>query len=63
MLHGAFVYFARIDGYTDTDYLRCLFEQTPYAETESDWEKLMPWNIEITPFQIRGEWMDLANQG
>ena len=20
------------------------------------WEKLLPWNIEITPFQPRGEW-------
>ena len=45
------------------DYLRCLFEKAPYAETESDWEKLLPWNIEITPFELRGEWLDIAKQG
>ena len=39
------------------DYLRCLFEKAPYAETENDWEKLLPWNIEITPYKIRGEWI------
>ena len=21
------------------------------------------WNIKITPFQIRGDWMDLTNKG
>ena len=44
------------------DYLRCLFEQAPYAETASDWKKLLPWNIEITPFKMRGEWIDLNNE-
>ena len=44
------------------DYLRCLLEQAPYAETTSDWEKLLPWNIEITPFQMRGKWIDLNNE-
>ncbi|MCR5187455.1 MAG: transposase domain-containing protein [Treponema sp.] len=39
------------------DYLRCLFEKAPYAETENDWKKLLPWNIEITPYKIRGEWI------
>ena len=42
---------------TPEDYLRCLFERAPYAETHGDWEKLLPWNIEITPYKIRGEWM------
>ena len=50
-------------GKSPEDYLRCLFEKSPYAETEEDWEKLLPWNIEITPFQFRGEWMDLVKQG
>ncbi|MCR4742076.1 MAG: hypothetical protein K5866_04300 [Treponema sp.] len=36
--------YMRIDGY-------------PYAETENDWKKLLPWNIEITPYKIRGEWI------
>lgn len=51
---------AKFNGRSPEDYLRCLFEQAPYAETESDWKKLLPWNIEITPFQIRGEWIDLS---
>ena len=54
---------AKFNGKSPEDYLRCLFEQAPYAETEADWEKLLPWSIKITPFQIRGDWMDLANQG
>ncbi|MCR5252771.1 MAG: hypothetical protein K6C98_03535 [Treponema sp.] len=24
---------------------------------QNDWEKLLPWNIEITPYKIRGEWI------
>jgi len=39
------------------DYLRCLFEKAPYAETEEDWDCLLPWNIEITPFKPRGTWI------
>lgn len=50
------VYEMRIDGYED--YLRCVFERDPYAKTENDWENLLPWNIEITPFKMRGEWVD-----
>ena len=52
---------AKFNGKSPEDYLRCLFEQAPYAETEADWEKLLPWSIKITPFQIRGDWMDLDN--
>lgn len=51
---------AKFNGKAPEDYLRCLFEKAPYAETEEDWKKLLPWNIEITPFQFRGEWMELA---
>ena len=51
---------AKFNGKAPEDYLRCLFEKPPYAETEEDWKKLLPWNIEITPFQFRGEWMELA---
>lgn len=40
------------------DYLRCLFEKAPYAQTVEDWNKLLPWNIEITPFKMRGEWVE-----
>ena len=45
------------NGIAPEDYLRCLFEKAPYAETENDWKKLLPWNIEITPYKIRGEWI------
>ena len=45
------------NGIAPEDYLRCLFEKAPYAETENDWEKLLLWNIEITPYKIRGEWI------
>ena len=48
---------AKHNGIAPEDYLRCLFEKAPYAETEEDWEKLLPWNIEITPYKIRGEWI------
>ena len=48
---------AKQNGIAPEDYLRCLFEKAPYAETENDWEKLLPWNIEITPYKIRGEWI------
>ena len=51
---------AKANDKSPEDYLCCLFEQAPYAETELDWEKLLPWNIEITPFELRGEWLELA---
>lgn len=54
---------AKANGLNPEDYLRCLFEKAPYAETQADWEQLLPWNIKITSFQIRGDWMDLTNQG
>ena len=40
------------------DYLRCLFEKAPYARTAEDWNKLLPWNIEITPFKMRVKWVE-----
>lgn len=46
------------NGLNPEDYLRCLFEKAPYAETQADWQKLLPWNIEITPFKMRGEWVE-----
>ena len=49
---------AKANGLNPQDYLRCLFEKAPYAETQADWQKLLPWNIEITPFKMRGEWVE-----
>lgn len=48
---------AKQNGIAPEDYLRCLFEKAPYTESNEDWEKLLPWNIEITPYKIRGEWI------
>ena len=55
--NAALIETAKQNGIAPEDYLRCLFEKAPYAETENDWEKLLPWNIEITPYKIRGEWI------
>ncbi|MCI6186792.1 MAG: transposase domain-containing protein [Spirochaetia bacterium] len=46
---------AKIHNLSPEDYLRCVFESAPYCETTADWKKLLPWNIEITPFQPRGQ--------
>lgn len=39
------------------DYLRCLFDTAPYCVTESDFEQLLPWNIEIKPYVPQGTCM------
>lgn len=49
---------AKANSKNPEDYLRCLFEKAPYAQTAEDWNKLLPWNIEITPFKMRGEWVE-----
>ncbi len=49
---------AKANNKNPQDYLRCLFEKAPYALSEKDWQKLLPWNIEITPFKMRGEWVE-----
>ena len=49
---------AKANSKNPEDYLRCLFEKAPYAQTAGDWNKLLPWNIEITPFKMRGEWVE-----
>ncbi|WP_443738827.1 transposase domain-containing protein, partial [Treponema sp.] len=45
---------AKIHNLSPEDYLRCVFERAPYCETTEDWQKLLPWNIKITPFQPQG---------
>ena len=49
---------AKANSKNPEDYLRCLFEKAPYARTAEDWKKLLPWNIQITPFKMRGEWVE-----
>ncbi|WP_442871962.1 transposase domain-containing protein [Anaerobutyricum hallii] len=46
---------AKANNINPEDYLRCRFEKAPYAQTEQVWQKLLPWNIEITSFKMRGE--------
>ena len=46
---------AKIHNLNPEDYLRCVFEHAPYCEKTSDWEKILPWNIKITPFQPRDQ--------
>ena len=41
------------------EYLRCLFEQFPKIDPtdEAALESLLPWNIKLSPFDLRGEWV------
>lgn len=48
---------AKANGLNPEEYLRNVFEQAPYCKGEDDWEKLLPWNIEMKPFEDRGEWL------
>ena len=41
---------AKLCGLPPYDYLRYLFEQAPAPQSESDRERLLPWNIKITSF-------------
>ena len=43
-------------GLVPYDYLRCLFEQVADLDENSDWSKLLPWNIKITPWKDLGQW-------
>lgn len=47
---------AKANGLEPEEYIRNLFEQAPYCETKEDWKKLLPWNIELKPFDDCGEW-------
>jgi len=53
---------AKLQKIIPEDYLRCLFTKAPYAQTEQDWENLLPWNIQITPFIPRGEVIGLTGE-
>ena len=48
---------AKANNLEPEEYLRNIFEQAPYCETKEDWEKLLPWNIELKPFDDSGEWV------
>lgn len=47
---------AKLSGLVPYDYLRCLFEQAVDFDENSDWSKLLPWNIKITPWKDLGQW-------
>lgn len=42
------------------EYLRCVFDQSVNCHTEKDFEKLLPWNINISPFHEEGTWKNDA---
>lgn len=48
---------AKANGLEPEEYIRNLFEQAPYCETKKDWKNLLPWNIELKPFDDSGEWV------
>lgn len=48
---------AKANGLEPEEYIRNLFEQASYCETKEDWKKLLPWNIELKPFDDCGEWV------
>lgn len=47
---------AKLNGLVPYDYLRCLFEQAVDYDKNSDWSKLLPWNIKITSWKDLGQW-------
>ena len=47
---------AKLNGLVPYEYLRCLFEQAAGYDENSDWSKLLPWNIELTPWKDLGQW-------
>ena len=38
------------------EYLRSVFDQAPFCESEKKKKKLLPWNIKITEFNEEGTW-------
>ena len=45
--------FYKLDPY---EYLRCVFDHSVNCQTQKDFEKLLPWNICISPFHELGTW-------
>ena len=45
--------FYKLDPY---EYLRCVFDLSVDCQTQKDFEKLLPWNINISPFHELGTW-------
>ena len=47
---------AKLNGLVPYEYLRCLFEQVADLDENSNWSKLLPWSIKITPWKDLGQW-------
>jgi hypothetical protein len=47
---------AKLNGLVPYEYLRCFFEQAADHDENSDWSKLLPWSIKITPWKDLGQW-------
>ncbi|MFA5544666.1 MAG: transposase domain-containing protein [Sphaerochaetaceae bacterium] len=39
---------AKLNGINEMDYLWALLDRIPSCSTEKDWEKLLPWNIDLS---------------
>ena len=37
-------------------HIRCVFDHSVNCQTQKDFEKLLPWNICISPFHELGTW-------
>jgi hypothetical protein len=61
--HSSYILYSLIEsakenGLNPLEYLRCVFERAPLCSNDVDWQKLMPWNILLTPFIDRGVWIN-----
>jgi len=41
---------AKENGLNPQEYLHCVFERAPLYTNDDNWQKLMPWNIQLTHF-------------
>jgi transposase len=49
---------AKENGLNPQEYLRCVFERAPLCTNDYDWQRLMPWNIQLAPFVDREVWIN-----
>lgn len=48
---------AKLNSINPEDYLRCLFDAASDCVTESDFERLLPWNLKIDSAVPNGSWL------
>jgi len=60
MLHFTLIKNAKYYNLDPYEYLLCVFEQAVNCHTEKDFEELLPWNINISPFHEECTWKIVA---